>query len=92
MHPEYTCGSCTTGAAAHTIVSAIFGSKEFAFDITQNGFTRHFQSFKDFTNQESNARLFAGVHLHCPIRAGEDEGRKVAYFVLSSAAKAIRTK
>ena len=90
MHPEYTCGHCMTGAAARAIASAIFGSKEFAFDITQNGLTRHFQSFEDFATQESNSRLFAGVHFRYSIRAGEDEGRQVAHLVLSSSATAIR--
>ena len=92
MHPEYTCGHCTTGSAARTILSSIFGSKEFAFDISQNGFTRHFLSFEDFSMQESNARLFGGVHFRYSMRAGEEEGRKVAQYVLSSAAKPIRAR
>ena len=92
MHPEYTCGHCTTGAAARTIMSAIFGSKEFAFDITQNGSTRHFLSFEHFSRQESNARLYAGVHFRYSMRAGEDEGKKVAHYVLSAAAKPIRAR
>jgi hypothetical protein len=89
MHPEYTCGHCVLGSAAKTILQAIFANGPFAFDLENNGFSRHFDSFEDFAEQESNARVYAGVHFRFSLKAGEVTGHQVAELVLRQAAKPL---
>ena len=92
MHPEYPCAHCLLGSAAKTILQGLFGKERFSFDVQNNGFTRHFNSFEEFAVQESNARVYAGVHFRFSLEAGELTGGKVAEFVLTRASKPLAAK
>jgi hypothetical protein len=80
MHPEYPCAHCIVAAAVSTVLKNMAGD---AIDIslassTAPGLTRNWTRLQDYSDEVSNARVYAGFHYRFSTEVGKDMGRKIA--------------
>ena len=53
--------------------------------VVNGGVTRHYRSFRQFAEEESVSRIYAGVHYRWSNYAGEALGRQVGAVVMGMA-------
>lgn len=90
--PEYTSGHSTITAAAATVLEELYGTN-FAFQDTSDlryiGMQRHFDSFRQASDEASISRVYGGIHYRSATEAGAEQGKKVGNWVIQ---KTLRTK
>ncbi len=83
--PEYPSGHSTITRAAATTLTKLFG-ENFQFldtsDLEYIGMQRNFSSFLEAANEASISRVYGGIHYMNSIKAGADQGRRVANFII----------
>jgi len=80
MHPEYPCAHCITATAVSTVLQNVAGNEvgEIALvSPTAPGVTRKWTRLQDYSDEVSNARIYAGFHYRFSTEAGKDMGRKI---------------
>jgi hypothetical protein len=84
-HPEYPCAHCVSAASVAAVAQAEFGSDTVArlssTSPTAPGVTRSWTSLKAFTQEVSDARIWAGFHYRFSTRVAEDMGRRIGTYV-----------
>ncbi len=89
--PEHTSGHSTISSAAAAVLSNLYG-ETFAFsDSTEMEFgipPRHFNSFREASEQVGISRLYGGIHYRHGNQAGLKTGREIGLFV----SQKIRTR
>ena len=88
MHPEYPCAHCLLSGAAVAVIEA-YGGLQGVQDIsltssTAAGVTHHWSSLEAFTNEVTNARIWAGFHYRSSGRVGTAMGREVGRYVAAN--------
>src|SRR3569623_1349979 len=81
MHPEYPCAHCVQAAAMCAVLESILGTSTFAeismTSTTAPGSPRRWTSLQSFTNEVSEARIWAGFHYRFSTRVGREMGFQV---------------
>jgi hypothetical protein len=80
MHPEYPCAHCIVASAVSTVLQNVAGNEigEIALTSpTAPGVTRKWTRLQDYSDEVSNARIYAGFHYRFSTEAGKDMGKKI---------------
>jgi hypothetical protein len=86
-HPEFPSGHSTTGGAALTMMSNMFGED---FHITLHTYdylnypSRSYTSFTQLSNEISDSRFYGGLHYRATLTKSTEQGKKVAENILNT--------
>jgi PAP2 superfamily len=88
MHPEYPCAHCVQAGAVAGVVKALLGTEDIPeiamTSPTAPGVTRRWTNMTAFTEEVSNARIWAGFHYRFSTRVGTDMGLQIGEYVVKS--------
>lgn len=84
MHPEYPCAHCGLGSAVETLLDGLVGSGPIELAVKSGSVTRHYHSFRQYADEESISRIYAGVHFRWSTYVGESMGREVGAVELAA--------
>jgi hypothetical protein len=87
MHPEYPCAHCIVAAAVSGVLQNVVGNEVGEITLaspTAPGVTRKWTRLQDYSDEVSNARIYAGFHYRFSTEAGKDMGRKIAELTVST--------
>ena len=89
MHPEYPCAHCIGSSALAAVVEALFGTTEVPeismTSSTAPGVTHRWTNLRAYTDEVSQARIWAGFHYRFSTLVGQDMGRKIGGYVVQHA-------
>jgi hypothetical protein len=80
MHPEYPCAHCIVASAVSTVLQHVVGNEVGEITLTSPtaaGVTRKWTRLQDYSDEVSNARIYAGFHYRFSTEAGKDMGKKI---------------
>ena len=80
MHPEYPCAHCITASAVSTVLQHVVGNEISEVTLTSPtaaGVTRKWTRLQDYSDEVSNARIYAGFHYRFSTEAGKEMGKKI---------------
>ena len=80
MHPEYPCAHCIVASAVSTVLQHVVGNEISEVTLTSPtaaGVTRKWTRLQDYSDEVSNARIYAGFHYRFSTEAGKEMGRKI---------------
>ncbi|NOJ49068.1 vanadium-dependent haloperoxidase [Bradyrhizobium archetypum] len=80
MHPEYPCAHCIVSSAVATVLQNVVGDEVGEIALTSPmaaGVTRNWTRLQDYSDEVSNARIYAGFHYRFSTEAGKEMGRKI---------------
>ncbi|WFU23731.1 vanadium-dependent haloperoxidase [Bradyrhizobium sp. CB1717] len=91
MHPEYPCAHCIVSAAISTVLQTVVGDfGEFSLTSpTAPGVTRKWSRLQDYSDEVSNARIWAGFHYRFSTEVGKDMGRKIGALTLATQLRGV---
>jgi hypothetical protein len=85
MHPEYPCAHCIESAALAGVIEAVFGTDEVPevslTSPTAPGIIHHWTNVRAFTDEVSQARIWAGFHWRFSTKVGQDMGYRIGAYV-----------
>jgi hypothetical protein len=87
MHPEYPCAHCIVAAAIATVLQAVAGEEVVAISLTSPtapGVTRQWTRLQDYSDEVSNARIYAGFHYRFSTEVGKDMGKKIGQLTVAT--------
>jgi hypothetical protein len=88
MHPEYPCAHCISSASLAGVVEAVLGSADVPeitlTSPTAPGVTHRWTNVRAFSNEVSEARIWAGFHYRFSANVGQDMGYKIADYVVKN--------
>ena len=90
MHPEYPCAHCITSSAVAAVLRATVGEDIGTLSMTSStapGVTRIWTRLDDYTNEVSNARIWAGFHYRHSTEVARDMGHRIAERTLATQLK-----
>ena len=80
MHPEYPCAHCIVAAAVAEVVQGTAGGDVGELTLTSvqaPGVTRRWTRLDDYSNEVSEARIYAGFHYRFSNEVGKAMGKKI---------------
>jgi hypothetical protein len=88
MHPEYPCAHCIQAASMCAVLESVLGTSEIA-EVTMTsptaaGVTRRWRDLRQFVEEVSQARIWAGFHYRFSTRVGQDMGRRIGEYVVKN--------
>ena len=92
MHPEYPCAHCITSAAISAVLQNIVGDDFGEFSLTSPtapGVTRKWSRLQDYSDEVSNARIYAGFHYRFSTEVGKDMGRKIGELTVATQLRGV---
>jgi hypothetical protein len=93
MHPEYPCAHCVQAGAVAGVVKAVLGTEDIPeiamTSPTAPGVTRRWTNMTAFTEEVSNARIWAGFHYRFSTRVGTDMGLQIGEYVVKNVMQPI---
>ena len=88
MHPEYPCAHCITSSAIATVIEAALGTDEIPEVALTSpfapGVTHRFTNLRAYTEEVSNARIYAGFHYRNSTIVGREMGQNIGDWVVKS--------
>ena len=88
MHPEYPCAHCIASASLAGVVQAVFGTEEIPevsiSSPTAPGVVHRWSNVRAFSDEVSEARIFAGFHYRFSISVGQEMGCKIGAYVVKN--------
>lgn len=88
MHPEYPCAHCITSSALATVVETLLGTADIPEIVmtspTAPGATHRWTNIRAYTDEVSQARIWAGFHYRFSTRVGQEMGRKIGHYVVAN--------
>jgi hypothetical protein len=87
MHPEYPCAHCITSAAIAAVLRGTVGEDIGEITLTSPtapGVTRRWTRLSDYSDEVSNARIWAGFHYRFSTETGQEMGRKIGELTVST--------
>jgi hypothetical protein len=87
MHPEYPCAHCIVASAVSNVLQSVVGNDVGEITLaspTAPGVTRKWTRLQDYSDEVSNARVYAGFHYRFSAEAGKEMGRKIAELAVST--------
>jgi len=80
-HPEYIAAHSTVGASTTGFYTVWFGTDRFPLDFKgTTGAVRHYESVEEIHAEESNARVWGGMHWRHSTEVGTRIGRRVGHY------------
>jgi PAP2 superfamily len=86
MHPEYPCAHCIVAAAVSTVLQTVNGD-DVEISLTSStapGVTRQWTHLQDYSDEVSNARVYAGFHYRFSTEVGKDMGKKIGELTMAT--------
>jgi hypothetical protein len=80
-HPDYVSTHSVNAGAAEAVLECVFGARRVSIDLTSSnlpGVTHHYSRLKHITEENNNARVWAGIHFRKAVIDGARLGRRVA--------------
>jgi hypothetical protein len=80
MHPEYPCAHCIVAATISTVLQSVAGNETGEMTLvspTAPGVTRKWSRLQDYSDEVSNARIYAGFHYRFSTEVGKEMGRNI---------------
>jgi hypothetical protein len=87
MHPEYPCAHCISSSAVAAALRAMVGDEVGEISVTSStapGVTRRWTKLSDYSDEVSNARVWAGFHYRFSTEAGKDMGTKIGELTVAT--------
>ena len=87
MHPEYPCAHCIVAAAIATVLQAVAEDEVDAISLTSPtapAVTRKWTRLQDYSDEVSNARIYAGFHYRFSTEVGKDMGKKIGQLTVAT--------
>jgi hypothetical protein len=88
MHPEYPCAHCITSASLAGVVEALFGTPEIPevtiTSPTAPGVVHRWTNVRAFSNEVSEARIWAGFHYRFSTKVGQEMGYRIGEYVVKN--------
>jgi hypothetical protein len=87
MHPEYPCAHCIVAAAISTVLQAVAGDQIDGLSLTSPtapGVTHKWTRLQDYSDEVSNARIYAGFHYRFSTEVGKDMGKKIGQLTVAT--------
>lgn len=86
MHPEYPCAHCIVASAVSNVLQSVVGNEVGEITLTSPtapGITRKWTRLQEYSDEVSDARVYAGFHYRFSTEAGKDMGKKIAELAVS---------
>ena len=87
MHPEYPCAHCIVASAVSTVLQSVAGNDVGEVTLsspTAPGITRKWTRLQDYSDEVSNARIYAGFHYRFSTEAGKEMGKKIGELAVAT--------
>jgi hypothetical protein len=87
MHPEYPCAHCIVAAAVSTVLQEVAGNEVGEITLvssTAPGAARKWTRLQDYSDEVSNARIYAGFHYRFSTETGKEMGRKIGELAVAT--------
>jgi hypothetical protein len=85
MHPEYPCAHCISSASLVGVMDVVFGTAEMPevsiASPTAPGVVHRWTNVRAFSDEVSEARIWAGFHYRFSTKVGQDMGHKIGEYV-----------
>ena len=85
MHPEYPCAHCISSASLVGVMEVVFGTTEMPevsiASPTTPGVVHRWTNVRAFSDEVSEARIWAGFHYRFSTKVGQDMGHKIGEYV-----------
>jgi PAP2 superfamily len=89
-HPEYIAAHSTVGASTTGFYTVWFGTNHFPLDFKGTGGTvRHYESVEEIHAEESNARVWGGMHWRHSTEVGTRIGTRVGHYTATHLLKPL---
>ena len=78
MHPEYPCAHCIVASAVSNVLQSVVGNEVGEITLTSPtapGITRKWTRLQEYSDEVSDARVYAGFHYRFSTEAGKDMGK-----------------
>ncbi|TWI05702.1 vanadium-dependent haloperoxidase [Bradyrhizobium daqingense] len=95
MHPEYPCAHCIVSASVSTVLRSIAGDDIGELSVTSPtapGVTRKWSRIQDYSDEVSNARIYAGFHYRFSTEVGKDMGRKIGDLTVATQLRGLEAR
>jgi hypothetical protein len=93
-HPEYPCAHCILSGAVARVIELQLGDgalPELSLtSVTMPNVTHRWTSLAAFTQEVSNARIWAGFHYRFSTAVGTEMGKKVGQYVVENALQPVK--
>jgi len=88
MHPEYPCAHCIGSSALATVVETLLGTADIPEIVMTSpsapGVTHRWTNIRAYTDEVSQARIWAGFHYRFSTRVGTGMGYQIGEYVVKS--------
>lgn len=87
MHPEYPCAHCIVAAAVSTVLQSIAGNEMGEITLVSPNapvVTRKWSRLQDYSDEVSNARIYAGFHYRFSTEVGKEMGQKIGELTVAT--------
>jgi hypothetical protein len=88
MHPEYPCAHCISSGSLAGVVETVFGTARISevsmTSPTAPGVFHRWTNVRDYSNEVSEARIWAGFHYRFSTKVGQDMGYKIGEYVVKN--------
>jgi hypothetical protein len=87
MHPEYPCAHCIVSASVSAVLQGVVGETAGEITLTSPtapGVTRRWTRLQDYSDEVSNARIYAGFHYRFSTEVGKDMGKKIGELTIAT--------
>jgi hypothetical protein len=87
MHPEYPCAHCIVASAVSTVLENVAGNEIGEITLaspTAPGVTRKWTRLQDYSDEVSNARVYAGFHYRFSTEVAKDMGKKIGELTVAT--------
>jgi PAP2 superfamily len=85
MHPEYPCAHCISSASLVGVMEVVFGTADMPevsiASPTAPGVVHRWTNVRAFSDEVSEARIWAGFHFRFSTKVGRDMGYKIGEYV-----------
>lgn len=88
MHPEYPCAHCISSGSVAGVIETLYGTPEIP-EVSMTspalpGVVHRWTNVRAFSDEVSEARIWAGFHYRFSTAVGQDMGRKIANYVVKN--------
>ena len=93
MHPEYPSAAGIVGGVGAGILESVFGTGPVSFtvsDLMDPRLTRQFTSIAQLAQEQSEVRIWGGIHFRNSMVVGDEMGRKIAAYLVANSMKPAR--
>jgi hypothetical protein len=93
MHPEYPSAAGIVGGVGAGILESVFGTGPATFtvsDLADPRMTRQFTSIAQLAQEQSEVRIWGGIHFRSALVVGDEMGRKIAAYLVANTMKPAR--